>query len=93
MKKKNLSIILIAVMLIILLFLLIFSSNGLLDTYRLSNDYEEISALVDKLKAENNSLKNEIKLLKSDKNKIEQVARERYGLIKPGEEIYLIRIK
>lgn len=93
MKKKNLSIIFIAVMLIVLLFLLFFSSNGLLDTYRLSNDYEKISALVDKLKAENDSLKNEIKLLKSDKNKIEQVARERYGLIKPGEEIYLIRIK
>jgi cell division protein FtsB len=32
-------------------------------------------------------------LLKSNPEKIEQVAREKYGLIKPGEKIYKIKIE
>ena len=42
------------------------------------------------LKVENDSLKTAIRLLESDLDYLEKVAREEYGMMKPGERVFRI---
>ena len=49
-----------------------------------------LKADVDRLEADNRELTRQIRLLNSNTEYIEQLARERLGLIKPGEEVYQI---
>ena len=60
---------------------------------------EKLETLIDKkedelvkISEENETLKDEIKLLKNNDEYVEHVARENLGLIKEGEELSLIHI-
>lgn len=90
-KKFSIWIIL-TVILILILLVLTFSNQGFYDYYLHKNKLKELEARIDSLRRVNDSLFIEIELLKKDSNKIEQIAREKYGLIKPGEKIYKIKI-
>ncbi|MFW6276782.1 MAG: FtsB family cell division protein [Bacteroidota bacterium] len=37
------------------------------------------------------SLKQRIKMLQKDTSEIERVAREKYGMVKPGEKVYILK--
>lgn len=90
---KNFSFWIVSIIVLIILFVLTFSKQGFYDHYIQMKNLTELESRIDSLKKVNDSLSIEIKLLKSDTNKIEQVAREKYGLIKQGERVYKIRIK
>lgn len=90
---KNFSIWISVVIGLIILLVLTFSNQGFYDHYLQKKNLSELEARIDSLKRVNDSLKTEIELLKSNPEKIEKVAREKYGLIKPGEKIYKIRIE
>ena len=90
-KKLSIWIILLVIIILILL-ALTFSNQGFYDYYLHKNKLKELQSRIDSLRKVNDSLFIEIELLKKDSNKIEQVAREKYGLIKPGEKIYKIKI-
>jgi len=67
-----------------------FSSYGIVNTLMLQR--EQIK-LVRSLKAEKDaqdSLRKYIHLLRYDTLHIEKVAREKYGLVKPGEKIFIL---
>ncbi|MFZ5650575.1 MAG: FtsB family cell division protein [Bacillota bacterium] len=52
--------------------------------YALQNDIREIERQVEELKAKNEDLRKQLKQVQSD-SYIEQTAREKLGLVKPGE--------
>jgi cell division protein FtsB len=43
--------------------------------------------------ARRDSLKAEIRKMKHDEYEIEKIAREKYGMIKPGEKVYYLDIE
>ncbi len=95
MKFSKKKIILYSIGIIItglVILVLTFSDQGFYYHYYYSKRLTELESTIDSLKKVNDSLSIEIKLLKSDPQKIESVAREKYGLIKPGEKVYKIQI-
>ena len=61
--------------------------------YRIRNQKEQIDLLraeIRKMKSENEALRRHVSLLESDPATIEKIARERYGMIKPGESVYMV---
>lgn len=95
MKFSRKKIILFSIVVVItgfVMLVLTFSDQGFYYHYYYSKKLRELETTIDSLKNVNDSLATEIKLLKSDQQKIESVAREKYGLIKPGEKVYKIQI-
>jgi cell division protein FtsB len=58
--------------------------------WRLKTDLAAERAALDSLKAELDSLKQEVRLLERDPATQERVAREEFGMIRPGELLFLI---
>ena len=58
------------------------------DVRRLGQRVAEEQARLDSLRAEVDSLEARADLLASDSATIERIARERYGMIRPGERLY-----
>jgi len=75
----------------ILLAFVLFSSHGILSRFRISSDASSLRDAKTELRHEEDSLRNEIERLKNDTLEIERLARERYGYVKPGEKVYLIK--
>lgn len=90
---KNLSLWISVTIVLIILLVLTFSNQGFYDHYLQKKKLSELEARIDSMKKVNDSLKTEIELLKSNSQKIEKVAREKYGLIKPSEKVYKIQIE
>lgn len=70
----------------------LFGKKGILQRVELEIENRELKQ---KLKEEQDKtlfLQKEIEELKSSENKIDKVAREKYGMTKEGEEIYRIQI-
>lgn len=75
---------------IVILNSLFYSPNGLDRLTRMKKEYDSILVENKKLKEENQRLKRQIELLKSDEKYIEKVARER-NLIKEGDIVFRIK--
>ncbi len=87
-KRKKLIIRVIIITLI--LFFMIFSDYGFLTSVKL---WWNIGDLRDKITSEqnlNDSLNKRINVLLKDSTEMERIAREHYGMIKPGEKVYII---
>jgi len=92
-KFKKLSYVIVFVVIILILLVLTFSDRGFYDNYVYRKKLNELQITIDSLKRVNDSLAVEIELLRTSNDKIEKVAREKYGMIKPGEKVYRIRIE
>lgn len=69
---------------------LLFAENGLLRRLKLERDR---AALIEKIRIaedEQKRLREQSRALDGDKKAIEKVAREKYGMIRPGEKVYKI---
>jgi cell division protein FtsB len=68
-------------------FYIIFNENGLIEYVKLEKDINSLNDQIEKLKEENINLKNEIDSLKKEiPAKIEQIAREKYDMVREGEK-------
>jgi len=65
--------------------------RGLLATLRVRRQYDELSAALDRQRAENERLREEARRLREDPAAIEELARKELGLIRPGERVFIIR--
>jgi cell division protein FtsL len=84
-KKRFFSYFILALFLIGLLYLT-FNDRGLIKYIKLEKEVTTLSDEIIRLQNENNSLKSEIDSLKKEiPAKIEQIAREKYDMIKEGE--------
>lgn len=75
----------------IILYLFVGGDEGLLEIRRQSQALYVLQAHVAQLQAENDSLRQILTMLEHDKDYIEKVAREEYGMVKPGEKVYRLR--
>jgi cell division protein FtsB len=66
----------------------VFGAHGWVATYRLKLQVRQERQAIERLKQENELLSNQIRELKSDPAAIERIARERMGLVKPGELVF-----
>jgi cell division protein FtsL len=81
-------------LLLIALGFLIFNNSGYVKYLKLKNEVKEIRNEVSAKELENKNLEAEIDSLeKKNPNKIEQVAREKYGMMKKGEKIIKVEEK
>ena len=74
---------------ILLLFLFAVGGHyGILSAVRLSSEREQLVNSIARLEFERDSLKQSIERMKNDKNEIERIARENFGMAKPGEKVF-----
>jgi cell division protein FtsB len=71
----------------------LFSSRGVFSRVSLEWEKRKLQETITTMKLQQDSLKHVVKSLESDTLLLEKIARERYGMIKPGEQIYLIEKK
>ena len=69
----------------------LFGERGLLAMLRARQEYQELSAAIDRQRADNARYRDEIRRLKDDPAAIEEIARRELGLIKPGEKVFIIK--
>ena len=86
-KKKIFFLYLILTLFLIGLLYLTFNEHGLIKYLRLEKEVTNLNDEIIRLRNENNDLKGEIDSLKKEiPAKIEQIAREKYDMIKEGEQ-------
>ena len=91
-KKNKLFLYIVSAMLFIGILYLFFNPNGLIKYIKLKNEISTLNEDIEKLSLENTTLQNEIDSLKKEiPAKIEQVAREKYDMIKEGERVIEVK--
>lgn len=68
----------------------VFGTHGYLAMRRTRQEIQKVKTDLDELNKENLELEQEVKELKSDPQKIEEIARDELGLARPGEVIIKI---
>ena len=76
-----------------LLLLTVFGQRGFIHAMRLQSELNEIERRNIFLRQENESLKNDIELLKYDLNYLQELARKELGLVKEDELVYRLSDK
>ncbi|MCL4419498.1 MAG: septum formation initiator family protein [Bacteroidetes bacterium] len=92
-KTKNPKLIITLLLLAIVLGFLLFSNYGLYTRLKLQNQKIGLKQKIKDEEKIHDSLKHEIYELKNNNTEIERVAREKYGMLKPGEKVFLIEHK
>jgi cell division protein FtsB len=64
--------------------------KGFLDTIKAKRDYARVMAAITRLRTENARMEDESRRLHNDPSAIETVARQKLGLIRPGETLVII---
>lgn len=77
-----------ALFIFIVFFFITFGKLSIIKIYHLTKDRNTIQAYNKRIKAENIRLKEEISSIKRDGKYIENIARQRLGLVKEDEIIY-----
>jgi cell division protein FtsB len=69
----------------------LFGDRGLADTMRARRQYAALEAHVRRTQVENARLRDEARRLREDPSTIEALARQQLGLIRPGEQLFIVR--
>lgn len=78
---------------IVVMVFVFFSRYGVMTHISLRSESAELEHKVIVLRKHNDSLRKVITTLQRDTAEIERIAREHYGLIKPGETVYILEKK
>lgn len=73
------------------LFFILFSDHGLIKRFSLEAEKSNLSKRIQQEYKTKDSLNSIIKKLRNDTLEIERIAREKYGMVKSGEEVYYIK--
>ena len=65
--------------------------QGLLATMRARREYERLADDLTRIRTENARLRDQVRRLRDDPSVIEEMARRDFGLISPGEKLFIIR--
>ncbi|MBU3741835.1 MAG: septum formation initiator family protein [Candidatus Kapabacteria bacterium] len=83
-------IIIIGVLTGIVILFVLFSPYGVITRWSLERDYDNLVDQQRQITATGDSLRGVVRRLRYDTLEIERIARERYGYVREGEEVYLI---
>lgn len=86
--KKRTAVILASVVIIAYL---TFDNKGIIARVRLESQKKELEQKILQAEAETKALHAQIKALEDDKQTIERIAREKYGMAKDGETVYRVK--
>ena len=89
-RRKGVQILLLFVTLVLAIDGLI-GEKGLLESIRARRHHRDLSASIERLRAENTQLREEVRRLLEDPSTIESLAREELGLIRPGELLFIVK--
>jgi cell division protein FtsB len=84
--------VLYVLVLLVIAFYAVFGKKGILQRVELEMENKELRRKLTEEQEKTIILQKEIDELKSSDKKIEKVAREKYGMLKEGEEIYKVQI-
>ncbi|MGE5174297.1 MAG: FtsB family cell division protein [Betaproteobacteria bacterium] len=89
-KSRNKKVLIAAGMLLgmYLLASFIFGEMGLIKYYRMKAQYNTLTKEISSLKENNAKLLSDVHALKTDPDRMEQIARDKLGLARPGEIVY-----
>lgn len=79
---------LIALILALLAVFSILGNRGLIRLYHLRQDKAALAQEIDRLGAANAVLADEVRAMRTDPSRLEAIAREDLGLVKPGELVF-----
>ncbi len=65
--------------------------RGLIAVFQAEREYTALVSEIDRLKGQNNQLREEIRRLREDPEAIEELARRDLGLMRPGEKVFIVR--
>lgn len=82
----------VSIFFIVLSFILL-SDHGLIKRIMLENHKSELNESIINEMKNKDSLKKVIQKLQTDTIEIERIAREKYGMVKPGEEVFFVKKK
>jgi cell division protein FtsL len=89
-RRRTVQMLLVFVTVVLVINALV-GDRGLMETLRARQQHQELAASIDRLRAENGRLREEVQRLSSDPAAIEALARQELGLIRPGELLFIIR--
>ncbi len=69
---------------------LIFNDMGLIRLFKLKKEQTSLQNEIDQLIAEEIMLNEEIEKLKTDENYIQQIARQKFHMVKPNEKVFRV---
>ena len=87
---RRLHILLVVLPLVVTVYMMVSGKNGLTRIWSQSDRIEVLYEDIDRLKRENTALSEEARLLTDDPKTIERIARERYGMVKDNESVYMV---
>lgn len=70
----------------------VFGGKGLINRTKLANENSKLTEKIKNDSIKSVELKNEVDELNNSDKKLEQVAREKYGMVKEGEKIIKIKV-
>jgi cell division protein FtsB len=89
--KAKAALIFLAGFSLLVLMAAVFGQQGMLKVRELEKEKAHLAARVDALESRNDRLRGQVRHLQSDPFLYEKLARERLGLVKPGEVVYDFR--
>ena len=69
---------------------LVLNDFGLINYFKLKNKHKTLDKELQRLLIQQEELRLEIHKLQTDQNYIEQIAREKFLMVKPGERVYKV---
>lgn len=90
-RERRRRVMLVAAVSLVVLYLLasfIFGEMGVIKYFRMKAQYNRLTREIGILGSENAKLGNEVRMLRTDPDYIERVARDKLGLARPGEIVY-----
>jgi len=89
-RQNKIKVYIISFIIIIGTISLVFNDFGLKKLIRLKNKKNSLNINIQKMLSQQISLQKEINKLTNDTNYIEQIARERFMMVKPGEKVFRV---
>jgi len=89
-RRRTLQMLLAFVTLVLVINALV-GERGLMETLRARKEHQELVTAIERMRAENDRMRDEVRRLRSDPGTIEALARQELGLIKPGEMLFIIK--
>jgi cell division protein FtsB len=89
-RRRTLQILLVFVTLVLVINALV-GERGLMETLRARRKHQELVSSIERLRADNTRLREQVRNLLSDPRTIEALARQELGLMKRGEVLFIIK--
>ncbi|HAY33936.1 MAG TPA: septum formation initiator family protein [Ignavibacteria bacterium] len=90
--KYNVNLVLVILFFIGLISMTVFGNKGILQKMKLEEETKELEKQIKLELDKTEELQKEIDALKSSESRLEEVAREKFGMTKDGEKIYKVII-